>query len=59
MLGLKEIAVRLDKTRSTVDGWRHRGLLPEPDATIGGRPAWKEITIDKWALTKGRDLVAK
>ncbi len=53
-LGLAEIAERLGVKRGTADVWRHRGLLPEPEATIGGRPAWRWSTVETWARTTGR-----
>jgi excisionase family DNA binding protein len=53
-VGLAEIAERLGVTRSTVDQWRHRGVLPEPRWTVGGRPAWDWTTIAEWAKDTGR-----
>ena len=55
-VGLVEIADRLGVTRGVVDQWRHRGLLPEPEWTVGGRPAWKWETVEKWAKKTGRLL---
>ena len=40
LVGPAEIAARINVPRSTVLGWGHRGLLPEPYATISGVPAW-------------------
>ncbi len=57
-LGLAEIATRLGRARATVDGWRSEGLLPTPDGTVGGRPAWWESTIDTWAERTGRTTTA-
>lgn len=53
-VGIPEIAERLGVKRPTVDQWRWRGLLPEPDYTIGGRPAWEWDTIRAWAETTNR-----
>lgn len=54
-VGLGEIAERLGVARSTVDAWRHRGLLPEPTwPSVGGRPAWEWATIEQWARSTGR-----
>lgn len=53
-VGLAEIADRLGVQRQTVDTWRHRGLLPEPRWTVGGRPAWDWPTIRAWAERTGR-----
>lgn len=47
-VGIVEIAARLDVQRGTVDVWRNRGLLPDPDYTVGGRPAWEWATIVAW-----------
>lgn len=53
-VGLIEIADRLGVQRNTADVWRQRGLLPEPDWTVGGRPAWNWPTVEKWARDSGR-----
>lgn len=54
VLGLAEIAALLGVQRGTVDRWRVRGNLPEPDGTVGGRPAWRTATITAWAQATGR-----
>src|SRR5690606_21271027 len=53
-VGLVEIAERLGVERQTVDAWRHRGVLPDPAWTVGGRPAWAWSTIEEWARHTGR-----
>lgn len=53
-VGLAEIAERLGVERSTADMWRHRGVLPEPRWTVGGRPAWDWADIAAWARETGR-----
>lgn len=53
-LGIPEIAERLGVQRETVDQWRARGILPDPDWTVGGRPAWRWSTIRRWARETGR-----
>lgn len=53
-VGAVEIAARLGVRRATVDQWGWRGLLPEPDFTVGGRPAWRWGTIEEWARRTGR-----
>lgn len=53
-VGLIEIAARLAVQRNTVDVWRQRDLLPKPDWTVGGRPAWNWPTIEGWAKGTGR-----
>lgn len=53
-VGLPEIADRLGVKRQTADVWRHRGVLPEAEWTVGGRPAWNWSTIETWARETGR-----
>lgn len=53
-VGATEIAARLGVTRPTVDQWGQRRLLPGPDWTVGGRPAWRWSTIERWARETGR-----
>ena len=53
-VGIPEIAQRLGVQRATVDQWRFRGLLPEPEWTVGGGPAWDWPTIEAWAKQTGR-----
>jgi predicted DNA-binding transcriptional regulator AlpA len=53
-VGTVEIAQRLGVKRATVDQWRQRKLMPEPDWTVGGRPAWRLGTILAWARETGR-----
>lgn len=52
-VGLAEIAIRLKVRRSTVDQWKFRGLMPPPQWTIGGSPAWSWRRIRKWASDTG------
>lgn len=54
LVGCQEIAERLNVPPNTVYAWRHRKLLPEPEHTVGGRPAWKWSTIRQWADRTGR-----
>jgi predicted DNA-binding transcriptional regulator AlpA len=53
-VGAIEIASLLGVRRATVDQWRQRRLLPEPEWTVGGRPAWRESSILAWARSTGR-----
>lgn len=53
-VGIVEIAERLGVERSTVDKWRERDLLPAPDFSVGGRPAWNWQNIKRWARKTGR-----
>jgi predicted DNA-binding transcriptional regulator AlpA len=54
VVGLAEIADHLGAKRGTVYKWRARGLLPAPDMTISGQPAWWESTINAWAAETDR-----
>jgi predicted DNA-binding transcriptional regulator AlpA len=53
-VGIPEVAEKLGVKRATVDQWIQRGLLPEPDWTVGGRPAWNWPTVWRWAEETGR-----
>lgn len=54
IVGLKEIAERLNVKQQTAAAWRHRGLLPEAEGTVSGMPAWRWSTIAYWAASTGR-----
>lgn len=53
-VGLADIATRLNVVKTTAYMWRQRGLLPDPDTTISGRPVWRWSTISRWAQDTGR-----
>lgn len=54
-VGTIEIAERLGVTRDAVNQWRRRPLdFPEPQWTIGGRPAWEWADVEAWAKATGR-----
>src|SRR5690606_30966907 len=53
-VGLVEIAERLGVERQAGGASRHRGGLPDPAGTAGGRPAWAWSTIEAWARHTGR-----
>lgn len=54
LVGIAEIAIRLDVQRATVDQWRRRGVLPEPEWDLAGGPIWRWSTIRAWAVETGR-----
>ncbi len=54
IVGQKEIAMRLRVTPDTVYQWGKRNLLPPPEGTVGGDPAWHWSTIETWAQQTGR-----
>jgi ParB/RepB/Spo0J family partition protein len=47
-VGIAEVADLCGARRGTVDVWRTRGLLPEPDLTVSGHPLWWPETISAW-----------
>lgn len=49
IVGRQEISQRLGVELHTVDVWRQRGIFPEPDLTVSGRPLWAWPTIEVWA----------
>jgi hypothetical protein len=49
VVGVVEIAHRLQVPCTTVDQWRHRGHLPGASWVVGGRPAWNWAVVDAWA----------
>lgn len=54
-LGGAEIAALLDVSPRTVHAWSWRGLLPPPDfPAVNGHPAWRNDTIESWAIATGR-----
>jgi predicted site-specific integrase-resolvase len=46
LVGLTQIAERLDVPRSTVDSWRRRGRLPQPALMIGIHPLWEWAALE-------------
>lgn len=54
VVGMAEISDRLAVKAQTVSVWKLRGVLPEPEWTVGGRPAWRWDTIEAWAAETGR-----
>jgi hypothetical protein len=54
IVGLKEIAKRLSAPIATVQQWRRRAVLPEPEGWVSGQPAWRWATIVRWVEQTGR-----
>lgn len=48
MMTLHQIAEHFEVKDVTVKMWRHRGIFPDPDATLARSPLWKRETIAKW-----------
>jgi len=53
-IGYAEIGKLLEVRRETVQMWGYRKILPEPDFTVNGMPAWETRTIIGWAVETGR-----
>ncbi len=53
-LTMTQIAAKLGIKYRTVNMNRWRGLMPEPDMILLGRPLWLEETIDKWNANRRR-----
>lgn len=58
LLGIHEIAAMFGVRRDTVDKWRTRNVLPEPDEDLHAGPVWWETTIIGWARATGREVGA-
>ncbi|MET9260362.1 NUMOD4 domain-containing protein [Amycolatopsis sp. NPDC004079] len=55
LVGMAEIAARLDVADKTVASWRSRKKLPGQRDVVGGRPVWSwEEDIAPWAVRTGR-----
>lgn len=54
LVDLAEIAERLGVPKDTVNKWRFRNLLPEPDYNLAVGPVWEWETIRDWAERTNR-----
>lgn len=54
LVDITAIAERLSVPKDTVNKWRHRGLLPDPDHPLAVGPVWEWDTIKYWAETTAR-----
>lgn len=57
LVGVREIAERLGVANVTVRKWKADGLMPAPEGTVSGFPAWRWATIRKWAERTNRPIV--
>lgn len=48
MLTVADIAEAAEVSKATVDSYRYRGYLPEPQVTKGRTPLWTRPVIDHW-----------
>ncbi len=58
LYGIHEVAELFGVERSTVDKWRSRGVLPDPDENLHAGPVWWETTLIRWARQTGRTIGA-
>lgn len=54
LVGLQEIADRLNTKRNTPNVWRQRNQFPPPDLELAMGPLWKWSTVETWARQTGR-----
>ena len=54
VVGLKEIARRLNVRPQTAAQWNYRKLLPDPEGYVSGSPCWRWTRIETWARDTGR-----
>lgn len=52
MLTVTEIAELADVSKATIDSYRYRGYLPEPQATRGRTPLWARPIVQRWLRTR-------
>jgi hypothetical protein len=52
LIGIDDVAARLDVTRATVRSYLARGQMPAPIVRIGGSPVWSGPLIDRWAVAR-------
>jgi len=54
LVGSREIAGRLGVSIRTVQTWRMRHVMPEPEYVVSGVPVWNWETIRQWSEHRGR-----
>lgn len=47
-VGLADLPALLGVSEQTPREWRHRGVLPDPDGTLGRSPWWWRSRIVAW-----------
>jgi predicted DNA-binding transcriptional regulator AlpA len=52
MLTVGDIAEVAGVSKATIDSYRYRGVLPEPQATSGRTPLWARPIIRHWLATR-------
>lgn len=56
IIGMSELPVFLRlKSPRTASSWQQRDYLPPADyPSVNGSPAWRRLTVIRWAATTGR-----
>jgi hypothetical protein len=52
MLTVNDIAELAGVSKATIDSYRYRGYLPEPQATRGRTPLWARPIVQRWLDTR-------
>lgn len=52
MLTVGDIARAADVSKATIDSYRYRGYLPNPQATSGRTPLWARPIVRHWLATR-------
>ncbi len=52
MLTVGQIADAAEVSKATIDSYRYRGYLPEPQATRGRTPLWARPIVRHWLATR-------
>ncbi len=52
MLTVGEIAEAAEVSKATIDSYRYRGYLPEPQAACGRTPLWARPIVRHWLATR-------
>lgn len=52
MLTTRDVATMLEVSPDTVSAYRHRGMLPDPQAVIGRAPLWSRPIVRHWIKTR-------
>lgn len=52
MLTVNEIAELAGVSKATIDSYRYRGYLPEPQTTRGRTPLWARPIVQRWLTTR-------
>ena len=56
LLNKKELSALLGVTPITIDNWRERGIIPEPDCRFPTRCVWTVPSLRTWLESQGEDM---